>query len=391
MNQSVVPTDEDGRNLEEQPAGASQPDPRWSSEKPCRSPATKKGLEFAFWRIRGCGARDRRRGDRVNKREFISLLGGAATWPVAARAQQPAMPVIGLLDQRSPDELADRLRGFRQGLRDSDFVEGQNVVIDYRWAQNKEDRLPELAAELVRRRVAVIAATGGIGPALAAKAATKTIPVVFIVSDDPVRLGLVASLARPGGNLTGINFFNVELTAKRLELLRELVPAATRVAVLINPANTEYTETTMREVEAAARAIGLQLQVLKASTIGEINAAFATFVRDRPDALFVGQDPFFNSRRTQLVHLATRYAVPASYTARDFAEAGGLMSYGANIADAWRQAGSYAGHVLKGAKAADLPVVQSSKFELVINHQTATMLGLTVPDKLLVAADEVIE
>jgi putative ABC transport system substrate-binding protein len=301
------------------------------------------------------------------------------------------MPVIGLLDQRSPDELADRLRGFRQGLRDSDFVEGQNVVIDYRWAQNKEDRLPELAAELVRRRVAVIAATGGIGPALAAKAATKTIPVVFIVSDDPVRLGLVASLARPGGNLTGINFFNVELTAKRLELLRELVPAATRVAVLINPANTEYTETTMREVEAAARAIGLQLQVLKASTIGEINAAFATFVRDRPDALFVGQDPFFNSRRTQLVHLATRYAVPASYTARDFAEAGGLMSYGANIADAWRQAGSYAGHVLKGAKAADLPVVQSSKFELVINHQTATMLGLTVPDKLLVAADEVIE
>ena len=200
---------------------------------------------------------------------------------------------------------------------------------------------------MVRRRVAVIAATGGIGPALAAKAATKTIPVVFIVSDDPVRLGLVASLARPGGNLTGINFFNVELTAKRLELLRELVPAATRVAVLINPANTEYTETTMREVEAAARAIGLQLQVLKASTIGEINAAFATFVRDRPDALFVGQDPFFNSRRTQLVHLATRYAVPASYTARDFAEAGGLMSYGANIADAWRQAGSYAALILR--------------------------------------------
>jgi len=301
------------------------------------------------------------------------------------------MPVVGLLDQRSPDELADRLRGFRQGLKDSDFVEGQNVAIDYRWAQNKEDRLPELAADLVRRRVAVIAATGGIGPTLAAKAATTTIPVVFIVSDDPVRLGLVASLARPGGNLTGINFFNVELTAKRLELLRELVPATTRVAVLINPANTEYTETTVREVGAAARTIGLQIQVLKASTIGEINAAFATFVRERPDALFVGQDPFFNSRRTQLVHLATRYAVPASYTARDFAEAGGLMSYGANIADAWRQAGSYAGHILKGAKSADLPVVQSSKFELVINHQTATMLGLPVPDKLLATADEVIE
>ena len=301
------------------------------------------------------------------------------------------MPVVGLLDQRSPDELADRLRGFRQGLKDSDFVEGQNVAIDYRWAQNKEDRLPELAADLVRRRVAVIAATGGIGPTLAAKAATTTIPVVFIVSDDPVRLGLVASLARPGGNLTGINFFNVELTAKRLELLRELVPATTRVAVLINPANTEYTETTVREVGAAARTIGLQIQVLKASTIGEINAAFATFVRERPDALFVGQDPFFNSRRTQLVHLATRYAVPASYTARDFAEAGGLMSYGANIADAWRQAGSYAGHILKGARSADLPVVQSSKFELVINHQTATMLGLPVPDKLLATADEVIE
>jgi len=327
----------------------------------------------------------------VNKREFITLLGGAAAWPVAARAQQPAMPVVGLLDQRSPDELEDRLRGFRQGLKDSDFVEGQNVAIDYRWAQNKEDRLPELAADLVRRRVAVIAATGGIGPTLAAKAATTTIPVVFIVSDDPVRLGLVASLARPGGNLTGINFFNVELTAKRLELLRELVPATTRVAVLINPANTEYTETTVREVGAAARTIGLQIQVLKASTIGEINAAFATFVRERPDALFVGQDPFFNSRRTQLVHLATRYAVPASYTARDFAEAGGLMSYGANIADAWRQAGSYAGHILKGAKSADLPVVQSSKFELVINHQTATMLGLPVPDKLLATADEVIE
>jgi putative ABC transport system substrate-binding protein len=328
----------------------------------------------------------------VKRRDFITLLGGAAAaWPRAARAQQPAMPVVGLLDQRSPDELTDRLRGFRQGLRDSDFVEGQNVTIDYRWAQNKEDRLSELAADLVRRRVTVIAAIGGIGPALAAKAATTTIPVVFIVSDDPVRLGLVASLARPGGNLTGINFFNVELTAKRLELLRELVPAATRVAVLINPVNTEYTETTVREVGAAARAIGLQIQILKASTIGEINAAFATFVRERPDALFVGQDPFFNSRRTQLVHLATRYAVPASYTARDFAEAGGLMSYGANIANACRQAGSHAGQILKGARSADLPVVQSSKFELVINAQTATMIGLTVPDKLLATADEVIE
>src|SRR6516164_1980509 len=301
------------------------------------------------------------------------------------------MPVVGLLDQRSPDELADRLRGFRQGLKDSDFVEGQNVAIDYRWAQNKEDRLPELAADLVRRRVAVIAATGGIGPTLAAKAATTTIPVVFIVSDDPVRLGLVASLARPGGNLTGINFFNVELTAKRLELLRELVPATTRVAVLINPANTEYTETTVREVGAAARTIGLQIQVLNASTSREIDAAFATIVRERPDALFVGNDAFFNARRVQLALLAGRHGVPAILSDREYAEAGGLMTYGSNIVDVYRQVGVYAGRILKGAKPADLPVVQSTKFELVINAQTARMLGLTVPDKLLVAADEVIE
>jgi ABC-type uncharacterized transport system substrate-binding protein len=215
--------------------------------------------------------------------------------------------------------------------------------------------------------------------------------LVFIVSNDPVRLGLVASIARPDGNLTGINFFTGELAAKRLELLHELVPTATRVAVLIDPANPDYAETTVRDVEAAASAIRMQIQVVKASTIGEINAAFATFVRERPDALFVGHDPYFNNRRTQLVHLATRHAVPASYSARDFVEAGGLMSYGADIADAWRQAGSYVGRILKGAKPADLPVVQSSKFELVINSQTATMLGLTVPPQLLATADEVIE
>jgi putative ABC transport system substrate-binding protein len=332
----------------------------------------------------------------MRRREFIGLLGGAAaasstSWPRAAQAQQAAMPVIGLLDQRSPEELADRLRGLRQGLKDEGFVEGQNAAIDYRWAENRMDRLPELAAELVRRRVNVIAATGGIPSAFAAKAATTTIPIVFVSSDDPVRLGLVASVARPGGNLTGINFFSAELTAKRLELLRELVPAATRVALLVNPANAANTETTLREAEPAARAIGLQIQVLNASTIREINAAFASFARERPDALFVGIDPFFNSRRIQLVNLATRHALPASFPARDFAEAGGLMSYGASIVDAWRQVGSYAGRILKGAKPADLPVVQSSKFELVINAQTATMLGLTVPPMLLARADEVIE
>jgi putative ABC transport system substrate-binding protein len=328
----------------------------------------------------------------MRRREFLRVFGGAAAaWPLGARAQQPAIPVIGLLDQRSPDELAARLRGFRQGLRDSGFVEGQNVAIEYRWAENKTERLPELAADLLRRQVAVIAATSGTSPALAAKAAATTIPIVFIVSNDPVRLGLVASIARPDGNLTGINFFTGELAAKRLELLHELVPTATRVAVLIDPANPDYAETTVRDVEAAASAIRMQIQVVKASTIGEINAAFATFARERPDALFVGHDPYFNNRRTQLVHLATRHAVPASYSARDFVEAGGLMSYGADIADAWRQAGSYVGRILKGAKPADLPVVQSSKFELVINSQTATMLGLTVPPQLLATADEVIE
>jgi putative ABC transport system substrate-binding protein len=328
----------------------------------------------------------------MRRRDFVrAIVGSAAVRPLAARAQQSAIPVVGLLDQRSPDELADRLRGFRQGLRDSGFVEGQNVAIDYRWAENKLDRLPDLAADLVRRQVAVIVATSGFNPTLAAKAATTAIPVVFIVADDPVKLGLVANLARPAGNLTGVNFFSEELGAKRLELLRELVPGTTHVAVLVNPANANYAETTISEVGTSAHSMGLQTQVLKASTISEINAAFATFAGARPDALFVGHDPFFNSRRTQLVQLAARHAVPASYSARDFAEAGGLMSYGANIAEAWRQAGSYAGSILKGAKPADLPVVQSNKFELVINNQTATMLSLTVPPSLLAIADEVIE
>jgi putative ABC transport system substrate-binding protein len=326
----------------------------------------------------------------MKRRAFITLLGGAAAaWPLAARAQQTAVPVIGFLDTHSPKPTADRLRGFHRGLRESGYVEGENVAIVYRWAENQIDRLPALAAELVRRQVAVIATTGPAA-ASAAKAATTTIPIVFLTGADPVESSLVASLARPGGNLTGINLLTIELTAKRLELLRELVPAATRVAVLINPAGVAP-ETMLRDVEAAARAMGLQVQVLNASTSREINAAFASFVRERPDALFVAPDPFFVSRRVQLVHLASRHAVPAAYTGRDYAVAGGLMSYGSNLADAFRQVGVYTGRILKGAKPADLPVVQASKFELVINAETARMLGLTVPDKLLVAADEVIE
>jgi len=326
----------------------------------------------------------------VRRREFILALSGAAVaWPLPARAQQPAMPVIGLLDSRSPDGMTDRLRAFREGLKDSGYVERENVAIEYRWAENQLDRLPELAAELVRRQVAVIAATS-TNPAFAAKAATTTTPIVFVVGEDPVRLGLVASLARPGGNLTGINILSGELAAKRLDLLREMVPGAARIAVLVNPANV-MTENALRDVAAAARVMGLQIQVLNASTSGEIDAAFATFVRERPDAIFVGLDVFFISRRAQLVNLASRHALPATYHLREFAEAGGLMSYGSNIVDTFRQAGVYAGRILKGAKPADLPVVQSTKFELVINAWTARMLGLAVPPTLLSTADKVIE
>jgi putative ABC transport system substrate-binding protein len=326
---------------------------------------------------------------KMKRREFITLLGGVAAWPLSARAQQPAMPVIGFLDTRSPDTMADRMRGFRQGLRESGYIEGDNVTIAYRWAENQIDRLPALAADLVHRRVSVIAAFA-TAPAFAAKAATTTIPIVFLAPGDPVRFGLVASLARPDGNLTGINLFTGELSAKRLEILREMVPGATHVAVLVNPTNPSM-ETTVRDVEAAARATGLQVQVFNASTSREIDAAFARFGRERPDAVFVSLDTFFNSRRAQLVNLASRHALPAIFPTRDIAEIGGLMSYGANILDAFRQVGIYTGRILKGAKPAELPVVQASRFELVINNQTARMLGLTVPPTLLATADEVIE
>jgi putative ABC transport system substrate-binding protein len=327
----------------------------------------------------------------MRRREFITWVGGAAAaWPMVARAQQ-AMPVIGFLGPTSPESSLERLRAFHRGLKETGYVEGENVSIVYRWAENQFDRLPVLAAELVDRQVAVIAATQGILPALAAKAATTTIPIVFNVGDDPVRQGLVTSLARPGGNLTGINFFTAETSAKRLELLRELVPGIVRVAVLVNPANVTTKETTLKEVADAANTMGLQIQFLNASSGGEIAAAFATFARERPDAVFVGGDPLFTSRRVQLATLTARYAIPATFSARDLVEAGGLMSYGSNLADAYRQVGVYVGRILSGAKPADLPIVQATKLELVINQETARILGINVPQSLLVAADELIE
>jgi putative ABC transport system substrate-binding protein len=323
----------------------------------------------------------------MRRREFVRLLGGAAAWPLAARAQQPALPVVGVVGGGSGDGLA----GFRKGLNEIGYVGGQNVTVEYYWLEGKYDRLPSVMADLVRRRVAVIATLGSNPAALAAKAATTTIPVVFGVGADPVKLDLVATLARPGGNATGINFFVADIAAKRLGLLHDLVPKATRIAVLVNPDNTSTAEAARRDMPEAARALGVTIEVLNASTSQEIEAAFATLVRDRADALFVAPDGFFISRRVQFATLATRHGVPSAYSNRAVVEAGGLMSYGTDILDMFRQVGVYTGQILRGAKPADLPVLQSTKFEFVINLQTARALGMEVPNAIQLLADEVIE
>jgi len=330
--------------------------------------------------------------ERITRRNLLTLLGRAAAAPMfaphVARAQQ-AMPVIGFLGAATADTNLERMRAFHQGLRTEGYVEGDNVAILYRWAENRLERLPTLAADLVQRRVAVLASFGN-APGMASKAATKVVPIVFGVSEDPVRYGMVASLARPGGNATGVNFLAAEIVTKRLELLRELVPGATRFAALVDPA-VPPTETILRELDMAANGMHLQLSILKASTSAEINTAFVTLSQQRPDALFVGSGYLFNSRRVQIANLAARHAIPATYADRELAEAGGLMSYGASNIDAYRQIGVYAGRILKGTKPADLPVVQSTKLELVINAETARLLGLIVPPSLLSIADEVIE
>jgi ABC-type uncharacterized transport system substrate-binding protein len=326
----------------------------------------------------------------TRRRILMLLSGAAAASPLTARAQQN-IPVVGFLHPASPDTQSDRLRAFRQGLKDTGHLEGENVTIEYRWAEGQYDRLSALAGDLVRRQVAVIATGGGSAPAVAAKGATSAIPIVFTVPEDPVRLGLVASLARPGGNATGINFFSNELISKRLELLRELVPAATRLAVLSNPTDTAGAEPMMRDLEAATHATGLQIQLLKVSTPHDIDAAFATFGRERPDALFITGGALFVSRRIQLALSAARHALPASYGSREYAESGGLMSYGTSLTEAHRQMGIYVGRILKGAKPTDLPVLQATKFELVINAQAARVIGLSLPPSLLARADEVIE
>jgi putative tryptophan/tyrosine transport system substrate-binding protein len=327
----------------------------------------------------------------MRRRDFIGIVGSAAAWPLAAHAQQPALPVIAFVTLGSSDASAGWVAAFRQGLSESGHVEGQNVTIEYHWLEGRYDLLPALMADLVRRRVAVIATPATTAAALAAKAATNTIPIVFGVGEDPVKLGLVASLARPGGNATGINFFLQEIVAKRLEILLQLQPKPRRIAVLLNPADAPVAETTLRDVQEAARATALPIHILNASTNSEIDAAFAALASERADALFVQSSNYFFGRRVQFAVLAARYRIPVILPQRDFVEAGGLMSYGTDIADSIRQVGIYAGKVLKGAKPAELPVEQSSKFEFVINLQTARSLGIDVPVTLLTRADKVIE
>jgi putative ABC transport system substrate-binding protein len=327
----------------------------------------------------------------MRRRQFVSLSAIAtAAWSPAALAQQSAMPVIGFLSSRSPGESASNVDAFHQGLKQTGYVDGENASIEYRWAEGQYDRLPALAAELVRRQVAAIVATGGNAPALAAKAATEKIPIVLISGSDPVRAGLVASLNRPGGNVTGVTFIATALLAKRLELLHQLVPKATRASVLVNPSYPD-SDLQQQELREAAEAMKQQVHVVTASTVGDIDAAFATFVQQRPDALLVANDPFFDSRRAQIVALAERHTLPAIYPDRAYVAEGGLVSYGSSLGDSYRRAGIYTGRILKGAKAADLPVEQPTTIELIINRKTARALGLAIPPSILARADEVIE
>jgi putative tryptophan/tyrosine transport system substrate-binding protein len=326
----------------------------------------------------------------VKRRTFIAGLGSAAVWPLVARAQQPTIPVVGFLSIASPTPFAHLVAGLRRGLQEAGFVEGRDVTIEYRWAEGRYDRLPEFAADLVHRQVAVIVSSGGDNPSLAAKAATTTIPIVFNVGSDPVEIGLVASLARPGGNATGVNIFTSELAEKRFGLLNDAIPAAASFAVLVNP-NFPPAMADVRKVETAGRRVGKEVTIFYAGSEGEIDSAFARIAQLRPGALLLAGDPFFNVRREQIVALAARQGIPAIYEWREFAEAGGLMSYGTNLLEAYRLQGVYAGRILKGEKPMDMPVVQLSKFDLIINLKTAKALGLSLPPGLLSIADEVIE